>query len=191
MGGYVVYNGVTTTPPPMIRLSSLWSSLSFSVVTCALAGCGGEQVAPTTAIVSPSEKTSSAKPAANLREPIDVAWDRLEMPLGEDNKFESWMVPSRVHDLEGKRVRVKGLIYAGGLSQRSNIREFPLIRELGCEFGNGAPAWHVIMVELEGKLRTEYKSEQVTVEGILQVKPYNGPDGKTWSVYFLQGTKVE
>ena len=113
------------------------------------------------------------------------------MPLGEDNKFEPWMVPSRVQELEGKRVRVKGLIYAGALSQRGNIREFPLIRELGCQFGNGAPAWHIIMVELEGKLRTEYKSELITVEGILQVKPYNGPDGKIWSVYFLQGTKVE
>lgn len=175
----------------MIRLSSLWLSLYFSVVTCALAGCGGDQVVPTTEVVSTAEKDPPAKPASNLREPIEVEWDRLEMPLGEDNKFESWMVPSRVHELEGKRVRVKGLMYAGGLSQRGNIREFPLIRELGCEFGNGAPAWHVIMVELEGKLRTEYKSEQITVEGILRVKPYNGPDGKTWSVYFLQGTKVE
>ena len=69
--------------------------------------------------------------------------------------------------------------------------EFPLIRELGCQFGNGAPAWHVIMVELDGKLRTEYKTEPITIEGKFQVKPYNGPDGKTWSVYFLQGTKVE
>ena len=113
------------------------------------------------------------------------------MPLGEDNHFEPWMVPSRVQELEGKRVRVQGLIYAGSLSQRGNIREFPLIRELGCQFGNGAPAWHVIMVELDGNLRTEYKAEPITIEGILRVKPYNGPDGKTWSVYFLQGTKVE
>lgn len=175
----------------MIRLSPIWSNLCLSVAICALAGCGGNQEVPATAVVLPAEKVPPARPASKLREPIEVAWDRLEMPLGEDNKFEPWMVPSRVQELEGKRVRVKGLIYAGGLSQRGNIREFPLIRELGCEFGNGAPAWHVIMVELEGKLRTEYKSELITVEGILQVKPYNGSDGKTWSVYFLQGTKVE
>ena len=62
---------------------------------------------------------------------------------------------------------------------------------LGCQFGKGAPAWHVIMIELEGKLRTEYKSGAITVEGTLHVKPYNGPDGKTWAVYFLEGTKVE
>ena len=175
----------------MIRLSSLWSRLCFCVVIYALAGCGRDQEVPTTAVVSPAEKVSPARPASNLREPVEVAWDRLEMPLEEDNKFERWMVPSRVQELEGKRIRVKGLIYAGGLSQRGNIREFPLIRELGCQFGEGAPAWHVIMVELEGKLRTEYKLEPITVEGILRVKPYNGPDGKTWSVYSLQGTKVE
>ncbi|MFN0021246.1 MAG: hypothetical protein ACKVP0_23605 [Pirellulaceae bacterium] len=161
------------------------------IVGCALAGCGGNPEAPTAAVLAEPAKTLPAKSESKLREPIEVDWDRLEMPLGEDNKFEPWMVPSRVQELEGKRVRVKGLIYAGGLSQRGNIREFPLIRELGCEFGRGAPAWHVIMVELEGKLRTEYKSEQITVEGILRVQPYNGDDGKTWSVYFLQGTKVE
>ena len=113
------------------------------------------------------------------------------MPLGEENHFEPWMVPSRVKELDGKRVRIEGLIFAGGLYQKGNIREFPLIRELGCQFGSGAPAWHVIMVELEGKLRTEYKTELITIEGILRVKPYNGSDGKVWSVYSLQGIKVE
>ena len=176
----------------MRRFLSFPLSLLAGAVACALAGCGGVSEAPTATVISHAVKTSTSRPPPQpLREPIEVDWERLEMPLGEDNKFEPWMVPSRVQELEGKRVRVKGLIYAGALSQRGNIREFPLIRELGCQFGNGAPAWHIIMVELEGKLRTEYKSELITVEGILQVKPYNGPDGKIWSVYFLQGTKVE
>ena len=166
--------------------------LFLAAALSALAGCGGDSATPTVAVISQSEKSPPAKPAAQpLREPIEMDWERLSMELGEDNHFEPWMVPSRVQELDGKRVRVKGLMYAGGLSQRGNIREFPLIRELGCQFGNGAPAWHVIMVELEGKLRTEYKTEPITIEGKFQVKPYNGPDGKTWSVYFLQGTKVE
>ena len=176
---------------PMRRIFLLRSVL-LTAAASALAGCGSDSATPTPAVISQSEKNPPAKPATqSLREPIEVDWERLSMELGEDNHFEPWMVPSRVQELEGKRVRVKGLIYAGGLSQRGNIREFPLIRELGCQFGNGAPAWHVIMVELEGKLRTEYKTEPITIEGKFQVKPYNGPDGKTWSVYFLQGTKVE
>lgn len=167
-------------------------SLFLIAAVCALAGCEEDSATPTAVVISQPEKSPPAKPATQpLREPIELDWERLSMELGEDNKFEPWMVPSRVQELDGKRVRVKGLMYAGGLSQRGNIREFPLIREVGCQFGNGAPAWHVIMVELDGKLRTEYKTEPITIEGKFQVKPYNGPDGKTWSVYFLQGTKVE
>ncbi len=176
----------------MRRFLSHRPSLFAGAVVCALAGCEGRSEPSMATAIVQAEKSLPANPDPQpLREPIEVAWDRLEMPLGEDNHFEPWMVPSRVQELEGKRVRVQGLIYAGSLSQRGNIREFPLIRELGCQFGNGAPAWHVIMVELDGNLRTEYKAEPITIEGILRVKPYNGPDGKTWSVYFLQGTKVE
>lgn len=159
----------------------------------AFIGCGNSTESPVAAVThGKADSTPPARPSSKpLREPIEIEWDRLEMPLEPEAKFEAWMVPGRVQELEGKRIRVKGLMYAGGLSQRGNIREFPLIRELGCQFGNGAPAWHIIMVELEGKMRTEYKAEQITVEGIFRVKPYNGPDGKTWSVYLLQGTKVE
>ena len=157
-----------------------------------MAGCGTSSESPSTvAITQPKQPTTASPASKSEKEPIAVQWDRLEMPLGEENHFEPWMVPSRVKDLDGKRVRIQGLIYAGGLYQKGNIREFPLIRELGCQFGSGAPAWHVIMVELEGKLRTEYKTEPITIEGILRVKPYNGSDGKVWSVYSLQGMKVE
>ena len=176
----------------MRRHFSFRSVILLGTTLCAFAGCGGNTASsPTANDVLPKTSAPTKARSQPPREPIEVEWDNLEIPLGEDNLFEPWMVPGRVQVLEGKRVRVKGLIYAGGLSQRGNIREFPLIRELGCQFGNGAPAWHVIMVELEGKLRTEYKTEPVTIEGILRVKPYNGADGKTWSVYFLQGMKVE
>jgi hypothetical protein len=171
--------------------SLLGLTLAALAAIVALSGCGHshppkDAAAPAVA-TSPRAKPDSTSP----KEPIPVDWEMLELPLGEDNSFEPWMVTRRVEQLAGKRIRIKGLIYAGGLSQRGNIREFPLIREVGCQFGNGAPAWHVIMVELEGKLRTEYKTEPITLEGILRVKPYNGADGKTWSVYHLQGTKVE
>lgn len=174
---------------PLPRLDPFF--MVATVLACV--GCGSTPDGPVAAVTQgKADSTPLATPGSKpLREPIEVEWDRLEMPLEPEAKFDPWMVPSRVQELEGKRIRVRGLMYAGGLSQRGNIREFPLIRELGCQFGNGAPAWHTIMVELEGKLRTEYKAGQIIVEGIFRVKPYNGPDGKTWSVYFLQGTKVE
>jgi len=173
----------------MLRVSL--GSLSLLAIGLST-GCRVSSESPSAAAITQPEKPSAPTPTqSNENEPIAVQWDRLEMPLGEDNHFEPWMVPSRVSELDGKRVRIEGLIYAGGLYQKGNIREFPLIRELGCQFGSGAPAWHVIMVELEGKLRTEYKTEPIIIEGILRVKPYNGTDGKVWSVYSLQGMKIE
>lgn len=174
------------------RSSRLVLILAAVVFGLGLSSCETAPKEPVVPLATEGVETGAPKSAApENREPIEVQWDRLEMPLEPEAAFEEWMVPSRVKELEGKQVRIKGLMYSGGLSQRSNIREFPLIREAGCQFGSGAPAWHVIMVELAGKLRTEYKTELITVEGILHVKPYNGADGKTWSVYFLQGTKVE
>lgn len=177
----------------MFRIDPLLALL-LAAVAGIVTGCGADSAQPAPAAnaeIPKNQNLPNASAPESKREPIPVEWERLEMPLGEDNHFEPWMVSGRVKELVGKRVRVQGFMYAGGLSQRGNIREFPLIRELGCEFGKGAPAWHVIMVELEGKRRTEYKAEQVTVEGILRVRPYNGTDGKTWSVYFLEGTNVE
>lgn len=176
----------------MCRSSSL--TVLMLATAAVLSGCGGDigsREPEFTGATQPQLASPSKRVQKKSTEPIAVDWDILEMPLGEDNKFEPWMVTSRVQQLAGKRIRIRGLIYGGGLSQRGNIREFPLIREAGCQFGSGAPAWHVIMVELEGKLRTEYKTKPITLEGIFQVKPYNGADGKTWSVYFLRGTKVE
>ena len=163
----------------------------IAVAGLILGGCEGAPDKPAALAVKNAADSQSLPAKSELREPIAIEWDRLEIPLEPEGTFERWMVPSRVQELEGKKIRVKGFMYAGGLLQQNNIREFPLIRELGCQFGKGAPAWHVMMVELEGKLRTEYKAETITVEGIFRVKPYNGPDGKTWAVYFLEGTKVE
>src|SRR5687767_4476575 len=134
---------------PSMHAPLSFRSLFLLAVICPLGGCGEDSKTTTAAVISQEKAPPTKLAAPPTREPIEVDWEHLSMEFGEDNKFEPWMVPSRVQALEGKRVRVKGLIYAGSLSQRGNIREFPLIRELGCQFGNGAPAWHVIMVRSE------------------------------------------
>jgi hypothetical protein len=79
----------------------------------------------------------------------------------------------------------------GAVFQRDNIRNFPLMRELECPFGPGGQAHHVVEVELQGKLRTSFTTEPVTIEGIFSVQPRSGPNGKTWSLYRLDATQIE
>src|SRR5687767_10259651 len=86
----------------VLRLHNILPRLRVGLVVavCALAGCGGDSEAPTATAISQAEKAPIPKPAPQpLREPIEVEWERLEMPLGEDNKLEPWMVPPRVKEL--------------------------------------------------------------------------------------------
>ena len=100
------------------------------------------------------------------------------------------MITSRVEALAGRQVRIQGYMF-GGLLQTSGVREFPLLREKDCPFGQGGQPHHAINVELAGELRTSYTPEPVTVEGTFHVRPWTGPNGKTWSLYHMEVTKIE
>lgn len=112
------------------------------------------------------------------------------MPIPPDSVFEPWMMTTRVEALEGQQVRIEGYMF-GGLLQTSGIKSFPLLREKECPFGQGGQPHHAINVELAGKLRASYTTQPVTVEGTFHIRPWNGPNGKTWSLYHMEVTKME
>jgi hypothetical protein len=128
-------------------------------------------------------------PAADCG-PLKVTWEQLDLPIPPDANFEPWMMTTRVQALDGRQVRIEGFMF-GGLLQTSGIRSFPLLREKDCPFGQGGQPHHAINVELAGKLRTAYTIEPVTVEGTLHVRPWQGPNGKTWAIYQMDVTKIE
>ncbi|HZN34049.1 MAG TPA: hypothetical protein VFB80_09530 [Pirellulaceae bacterium] len=143
----------------------------------------------TTAVVSAAQPLE--RPAVKVEEgPLAITWEQLDLPIPPDSVFEPWMITTRVQALEGKQVRIKGYMF-GGLFQTSGIREFPLLREKDCPFGQGGQPHHAINVELAGSLRTSLTTEPVTVEGKFSVQPWTGPNGKTWSVYHMEVTKME
>ena len=128
---------------------------------------------------------------AESREPLPITFEDLDIGMEADSVYEPWMLTTSVKSLLGKRVRITGFMSAAILQGGDTIRTFPLLREKECPFGPGGRAHHVIEVELQGKLRTDFRTGPVTVEGVLSVQPWNGPNGKTWSLYHLEGTKIE
>ena len=91
-----------------------------------------------------------AQPAVkNDQGPLAITWEQLDVPIPPDSVFEPWMMTTRVQALEGRQVRIKGFMF-GGLFQTSGIREFPLLREKDCPFGQGGQPHHAINVELSG-----------------------------------------
>ena len=178
------------------RLTANWQVLAISPWLFALAsGCGSQSVtrpqpSPTEASNIPATNEPITLEKLSEKEPIPLTWEELEIPLPSEASLEDWMLTSRVKQLSGKRVRLAGFM-SGTIFQLSNIKEFPLLREVECPFGKGGQAYHAVMVELDGKLRTSYTTRSLLVEGTFSIRPYQGPDGKTWAVYHLLGTKVE
>jgi hypothetical protein len=65
-----------------------------------------------------------------------------------------------------------------------------LLKNTECKFGAGGQADHLAMVYLTPGETTKYGLAAVKVEGTLKVKPYQGADGNTWSVYDLADAKL-
>ncbi len=142
--------------------------------------------------------SESTQPAATIppplrnpsRRPVPITFDDLELAMKLDSKFTPELLTERVMKLHGQRVSIKGFIYAAGIFQQTGIRKFPLVKNTQCKFGPGGLAYCVILVSLKDDVTTNFTLQPVTVEGILKIEPFEGPDGITWSVYRLEGERV-
>ncbi len=118
-----------------------------------------------------------------------LTFEDLEINMKESQKFEESMLTPNVRKLNGKRVRIAGVIHAGSLFKQSGVKQFVMLKNIECPFGPGATAHHNMRVTLTEGI--EFTTRPVTVEGTLKVDPYEGPDGTTWALYTLTGKKVK
>jgi hypothetical protein len=102
--------------------------------------------------------------------------------------YRPFLLNDRVKELDGQKVSILGYIHAGATG--NNVKEFVLLKNTECKFGAGGQADHLAMVYLAPGQTTKYQLDAIKVEGKLVVKPYQGPDGNTWSVYDLVEAKV-
>ncbi len=167
------------------------------LAAAALAGCGPAAVELPVAATSAATNTVAGEP---VKEPADKAlenaslrtiyWEEIDLPLGPEAKFAPWMLTTALRDLDGRRVRIVGYMY-GDLFQPTNIREFKLVRHADCQFGAAGHPGHLIFIELTDSLRTSFTTEPVAVEGTFHIRPFTGPDGRTWALYHMDVTKIE
>jgi hypothetical protein len=99
------------------------------------------------------------------------------------------MLNTAVQALDGRTVQITGYMY-GDVFQPTNIREFKLVRHVDCEFGAAGHPAHLIFIELAGKLRTSFTNEPIKVEGTFHIRPFTGPDGRTWALYHMDVTQI-
>lgn len=150
---------------------------------------GCRQEPPTLITAENLESVESAPEKKSPAGPRDLSFEDLNIDLKPDSVFEPWMLPLRIEELEGQRVRLRGFMCAA-IFQLHNIHEFPLMREKECPYGPGGQAHHVAEVELRPGNTTEFSTDEICIEGIFKVKPYQGANGKTWSLYRLEDASV-
>ena len=136
---------------------------------------------------SPPAAAAPPTPGGRL---IPITFDDLQLEMKEDSVFEPGLLTPRVKQLDGQRVRIRGFIFPA-IFQQTGITRFPLVKNSQCKFGPGGVAHHIIVVDMQPGLSTSFTVRPIAVEGLLTVCPWNGPDGKTWTVYHMAGDKVE
>lgn len=123
-------------------------------------------------------------------ETIAITFDDLNLRMQADVAYRPWMLTDRAKELDGQRVRISGYIHAG-ISQVRDIKDFVLLRNTECKFGPGGQADHLIKVVMLDAASARYTTRPVQVEGTIQIDPFEGPDGNTWSIYTMRANSFK
>jgi hypothetical protein len=149
-------------------------------------------VAKESAVPASSEPPSPAAPAANRPsgKTHRITFDDLKIDMEQDSVFDPSMLTDRVKSLDGEIVRIRGFIYPS-IFQADGITDFPMVMNTECKFGPGGQAHHIIRIKMEPGHSTSYTVRPILVEGLLAVRPLEGPDGNTWALYEMTGGRVK
>ncbi len=135
-------------------------------------------------VQSPPEVPLSPAAIPTDEKPLPITFEDLDLKMESDTLFEDWMLTVRVKQKLDHRVRITGFL-CGAVFQLSGITEIPLLREKECPYGPGGQAHHVIAVRMRKDHSLNFTVQPVTLEGLLTLAPFTGPNGKTWSLYQL------
>jgi len=114
---------------------------------------------------------------------IEITFSDVNMNMMADMVFRDFLLTDRVRQLEGKRVRVSGVMFSEGDSLKTD--EFYLLKNKECKFGRGGQADHLFTVKIKDNKKVKVRVEMMTVEGTFHLNPVMGADGNTWSVFDL------
>jgi hypothetical protein len=149
---------------------------------------GGDHEGPGLA-ASGANRGASRPSSSGEGEAIEIVFEDIQLPIQADMVFRPFMLTERVQELDGQRIRIHGYMLPD--SKTRGITQFVLLKNTECKFGPGGQADHLINVLMTNGVTARYRDDPITVEGVLKVNPFQGPDGNTWSIYDLACDKVE
>ncbi len=153
---------------------------------------GARPAAPAVAQAKPEESEAEKRQRAAARARGEITFDDLKFDILPDAPFDAEKLTDEIRALDGKEVKLRGYILPSTLFRETNIDEFVLVRDnQECCFGPGAALYDCVVVNLQGKTRTDFTTRPVQVTGTFKLKEYKYPDGKGhFAIFNLLGTAV-
>lgn len=133
--------------------------------------------------------TPKDKPTSSNAKPEKVTFDNLVIGMQKDIVFRPFMMTEEAKSLVGQVIQIPGYM-SGGVSKIEGLEEFILLRNTECKFGPGGQADHLIQIKMQKGKTTNYTKDMLYVQGTLEFKPFQGPDGNTWSIYEINDGAV-
>ncbi|MEX0867550.1 MAG: hypothetical protein WD030_09340 [Pirellulales bacterium] len=137
-----------------------------------------------------SSTATRATSSAVNRKPLELSFDDIKFDIEPGDPFAPEMVPEKIQQYYGKRIRIRGYILPS--FKQSGLTQFVLVRDnMECCFGPGAALYDCIRVEMEPGKATEFSIRPVAVEGIFELEEFYGPDDKHLAIYYMTGEEVK
>ena len=163
--------------------------LIAACLVAAIIGCGpAEQPTPPPGLTTGTTRqpTGGRTTAAGTR---DISFDDITFEMEKGAAFSRELLPERVTNLAGSRIRIRGYILPS--FQQSGLTQFVLVRDnMECCFGPGAALYDCIVVSMQPGRSTNFSVRPVAVTGVFHLKELIGPDGKHLAIYALDGEEV-
>jgi hypothetical protein len=154
----------------------------------ALAGCGGPARDP--AATAPRPAGAAAPPRRISARPLEITFDDIKLDLAKDEAFTRDRLTSRVEELDGDRVRIRGYILPS--FQQRGLTQFVLVRDnQECCFGPGAALHDCVVVRMQPGATADFSIRPVAVTGGFRVEELRGPNGRHLAIYALDGENVQ
>lgn len=163
--------------PMKLQLINLWLPLALVIAN----GCGSNSQTSTSETITPIE------------------WKQLEFAVEDRSQIALADLPQRIHNLDGKRVRVRGYVHRASVGSARGLTEFVLLGEisgepLAAKLTQGdhyaIPLHHLMIVQMVDGQTAQFTTKPIAVTGRFSIKVRDF-EGQPICVYRIVAESVE
>lgn len=146
--------------------------------------------------VSPAQEGIN-KPTQSDHEPqksdgaVEITFNDLKFEIANDAKFDRKMIGEKLANLDGKPVKIRGIILPASVYQRDGIKLFILTYKSWEHCVSPLTSLiDSVRVEMAENTSTSFTTQPVVVEGEFSIKEWAVINGRPAAVYHIKAISV-